>query len=115
MVAIVIFSLGVLGIIALQAKASQFSVDSEDRAHAAMFAAELVAMMWQQKTADLDPATISAWQNRVQASGSGLPSPSATSQFDPTTKMATITIDWRSPWLRSNEQSHSYTTQVMIP
>lgn len=115
LVAMMVFSLGVLCVVALLTKALQFSTDSEDRTRAAMLASELAATMWQQKNADLDSATILAWQNRVQASGSGLPSMTVTSHYDQATKMATITIDWKSPWLRANEQSHRYMTQVVIP
>lgn len=114
LIAMLIFSLGVLGIVALRAKASQYSVDSEDRTRAAMFASELATTMWQSKSTSLDSTTISAWQTRVQASGSGLPSATASSSVD-SSGMATITISWKAPWRKSSEQSNTYSTQVIIP
>ncbi len=52
LVAIVIFSVGMLGVVGLQARAIQLSVDSEDRNRAAQLADDIVATMWTQGTTD---------------------------------------------------------------
>lgn len=46
MVAIVIFSIGILGIVGMQARSTQMMSDSVFRAQAAQLASELVAEMW---------------------------------------------------------------------
>lgn len=114
LIAILLFSIGVLGIVALQAKASQFSVDSEDRTRAAMFANELVTQMWELQSTSLDSTTIASWQARVTASTSGLPSATATSSVD-SSGVATVTITWKAPWRKSAEQDNTYVTQVQMP
>jgi type IV pilus assembly protein PilV len=113
LISILLFSIGVLGIVALQARASQFSVDSEDRSRAALFANQLVSQMWARKSTSLDAATISSWQAQVSASGSGLPSGSGSVSVD--NGLATVTITWKAPWRKSTEQSNSYVTRVVVP
>ena len=46
LVSVLLFSFGLLGLIALEAKAINFSVDSEDRNRAAVFANEIASTMW---------------------------------------------------------------------
>lgn len=115
LIAILVFSFGVLGIVALEASATQFSVDAEDRTRAALFASELATQMWASNTTALDADTLSAWQARVEAAGSGLPSASASSVVDPATGLATITITWKAPWRKRSEQTNTYSTKVMLP
>lgn len=115
LIAILLFSFGLLGIIGLQAKAQQFSVDSEDRTRAALFANELSSLMWMQKSADVAAADVAAWQGRIAASGSGLTNGDGSYSFDSATKLATIIITWKTPWKKAAEQSSTYTTQVLIP
>lgn len=114
LISILLFSLGVLGIVALQAKASQFSVDSEDRTRAALLANQIVSQMWAQQSTTLDAATLSSWQAQVSATGSGLPAASGSVSVD-SAALATVTISWKAPWRKSAEQANSYVTKVMIP
>ncbi|KAF7600229.1 MAG: type IV pilus modification protein PilV [Candidatus Dactylopiibacterium carminicum] len=114
LVSILVFSLGVLGIVALLAKSTQFSVDAEDRTRAAMLANELASQMWENQSTSLDSGVISTWQARVQATGSGLPSASATCSVD-SSGLATITVTWKALWRKSDEQANTYSTQVLIP
>ncbi|GAA5157921.1 type IV pilus modification protein PilV [Viridibacterium curvum] len=65
LIAILLFSVGILGMVALQARASQISVNSEDRALAAMLANEMVAEMWAQNSVT---ASTAGWQARIAAS-----------------------------------------------
>lgn len=46
LISILIFSFGVLGLIGLEARAINFSVDAEDRNRAALFASEVASNMW---------------------------------------------------------------------
>jgi type IV pilus assembly protein PilV len=114
LISILVFSLGVLGIVALQAKASQFSVDAEDRTRAALLASELVSQMWAQSSTTLSSSTLTAWQSRVTDSSSGLLNATGTSSVD-SAGLATIKISWKAPWRKSAEQANNYITQVLIP
>lgn len=69
LVAIVVFSFAILGLIGLQARAISFSVNADDSNRAALLANEMVATMWAQRTvsnADLS-GQISTWQTRAQS------------------------------------------------
>ena len=58
LISILIFSFALLGLVALQARAVQFSVNAEDRNRAALLANELVATMLTQQSVDV--GTLSA-------------------------------------------------------
>lgn len=116
LVALLLFSFGVLGFVALQAKATGFSMDSEDRTRAAMLADELISTMWTAGTASLPDATITAWKNKVKAgAGSGLNVPDGA---DPTVTtnggVTTITIRWKPPYKGSSAALSQYVTTVSI-
>src|SRR5579871_4502097 len=66
LIAIVIFSFGLLGLIGLESKAINFSVDAEDRNRAAVFANDIASNMWLKGTVTVDAATLAAWQNSVK-------------------------------------------------
>jgi type IV pilus assembly protein PilV len=115
LIAILIFSIGLLGIVAMQAKGQQFSVDSEDRTRAALLASDLVNKMWEAKSTTIASADYTAWQSSVSATGSGLVNGAGTYSVDTSSGVATVTITWKAPWRKSTEQSNTYTTQVQIP
>jgi type IV pilus assembly protein PilV len=107
---LLIFSIGILGLVGLQTQAIQFSANAEDTNRAALLASDLVAKMWvQQLTAD----DVTQWQKRVADSELGLPNGTGTvEQVDG--GVTQITITWRSP--RSPKGSENrYVTQVVIP
>ena len=117
MVSLLIFSLGVLGMVAMQAKAIAYAVDAEDRSRAAMLASEIVAAMWSEGTDS--PGIYDTWLERVaDTTVSGLPN--ATGAIASTTDSSThikttkVTITWRSPSKASTE-TNTYFTQVVIP
>lgn len=117
MVSLLIFSLGVLGMVAMQGKAITYAVDAEDRSRAAMLASEIVAAMWSEGTDS--PGIYDTWLTRVaDAKVSGLPN--ATGQIASTTDSGThikttkVTITWRSP-SRGSTETNTYFTQVVIP
>jgi type IV pilus assembly protein PilV len=119
LVSILLFSLGVLGMIGLQARAIGFSVDAEDRNRAALFANELATVMWMTKstTIDLTSGTPS-WEDRVKdATLNGLPS--GTVSITPVgaafPNSADILITWRTPQRGTNEQDSQLTTRVTVP
>ncbi len=105
LVSILIFSFGILGLVGMQARATQYSIDAEDRNRAALFADDLAAQMRLARTVSLTSAQIATWTSRVQGldpvtsapTGSGLPNATVTVTPDVTTNTAVIDITWRHP------------------
>jgi type IV pilus assembly protein PilV len=112
LVSVLLFSLGLLGLIGLQARAVTFSVDAEDRNRAAMLANELVAQMWLMRTTTLSPDAVDAWQQRVKdPKTGGLPNGEGTVAADGAGK-ANVTITWQAP---SRSTGSQLKTHVELP
>lgn len=110
LVSVLIFSFGILGLVAMQVRATQYSVDAEDRNRAALLADDLAAQMRLARTVTLPTAQITAWQTRVaDATTQGLPSGIATITVAGNT--ALITITWQQP--RSTLTSQLVTEVVL--
>jgi type IV pilus assembly protein PilV len=114
MVSLLIFSLGVLGMVAMQGKAISYAVDAEDRSRAALLANEIVAAMWLEGTDN--PSIKTGWIARVKNPAvSGLPNADdPTVETDADTKITTVTITWRAPSKASSEKN-TYFTQLVLP
>jgi type IV pilus assembly protein PilV len=114
--ALLLFSLGLLGMVQLQARASQLSVDAEDRSRAALLANEMVASMWAQRTLTVDDATLQAWQSKVaDTAAGGLPGGRALVINDQP-RLAVISIAWKiDDRLANDVRVHRYITQVVMP
>jgi len=114
LVVIVLFSFGLLGLVNLQARAIQVSVNAEDSNRAALLANELVSAMWTNNTANLPAAVVSTWQARVAASATtGLPSGLGTVAV--AANVTRITITWTQPGQLAGAQASTYITEVVIP
>ena len=115
LVAIVLISFGILGLVSLQARAAQYSVSAEDSQRAALLAGELAATMWGTNTVSLDAAVIDAWELRVaDASVAGLPNATGTVDVDVTGRIARITVQWRANHAATGQENR-YVTDVVIP
>jgi type IV pilus assembly protein PilV len=116
LVSLLIFSLGFLGLVGLQARAVQFSSGAENRSRAALLANEIVSTMWTQQSTSLSSSQIEAWQARLSDMAvSGLPNVQGIISPPDTDGTVTITIKWHAPSNKSTDQDSSYTTQVTIP
>ena len=120
LVAVLIFSFGLLGLIGLQSRAMQFSGDADGGNRAAALAGEIAAYMHMARTGDVTNAGLAgpyaAWVSKVAdpASG-GLPGGTGTVTFvgAPTAaSAATIQITWTTP---ANLLPRRYTTQFLDP
>ena len=89
LIALLIFTLGVLGMVKMQAVSTANSVNSEDRATAALLANDLVAELWAAKSA-AKPGDFSAWDSRVGSTLRG--GTTLGTSFSGNT--ATIQINW---------------------
>ena len=99
LVSILILSFGILGIVGLQARAINFSVDAEDRNRAALLANEAATDMWVNRSVTIPAPLLSAWQTKVASpTAGGLPSGSGTVTPVPgSSNSADITITWLAP------------------
>jgi type IV pilus assembly protein PilV len=118
LIALLVFTIGVLGMVKMQAVSTANSVNSEDRATAALLANDLIAELWAAKSA-AQPSDFSAWKTRVSSalrSGDG-----STTTFSSATNTATIVITWKRQMgmdlesaASSTQQTATYATQVII-
>lgn len=120
LVSILLFSFGILGLVGLQARATQFSLDAEDRNRAALFADDLAAQMRLARTVSLSTAQIDAWTRRVQGldaadqpTGLGLPNATVDVTPDLATNTAVIEIEWRHP-RQADDETSRLRTQVVL-
>jgi type IV pilus assembly protein PilV len=114
LVAILIFSFGLLGFVGLQARAIQFSVGAEDSNRASLLANEMAATMVLKNTVDTAALAtdITAWQARASSPATGLPN-GAASAAQTTASAVTLTLTWRAP--SASGTPSKYVTQVYLP
>jgi len=116
LVSLLIFSIGILGMVGLQVAATQNSANAEYRTMASSLANDIVSQMWLRRTSNPTNANLSsditAWQSRVTASN--LPNASAT-VVRAADGITTITVTYRPPSKKSTENSNQYVTQIVIP
>ena len=102
LVALLLFSVCLLGIVAMHARAISLSADAQYRNRAALLANEMVSAMWlNMKDKDCSAADTQA---------TGLPDGKCV--ISTQGKTTTITITWKAP---ANDQESSYTTTVVLP
>jgi type IV pilus assembly protein PilV len=112
LIVVLLFSFGLTGLVAIQARAVQYSVSAEDTGRAALLANELAAQMWAANTVNLPTADIDAWTARVSdASSGGLPNGTAAVTIDG--NVARVTIQWRAPRAAVGQESR-YVTDILI-
>lgn len=114
LVSVLLFSLGILGLIGLQVRAINYSVEVEDRNRAAMLANEIASAMWLSNSVTIDTeAGTPSWADRVSAAlpgGTVVVAPEATIP-----NSANVTIDWAPPQRKTNEAARSrLTTRVTL-
>ncbi len=125
LVALLIFSFGVIGLIALEASAINFSVDAEDRNRATLFANDVASTMWltgtvvyyssAQETAAA-AAQVATWQANIKnlTLPTGLPGGTLTiTQTGTTTNSVDITITW-TPTTDATSTPRQLTTRVIL-
>ena len=128
LIAILIFSLGILGVVGLQAIAVQQSTDARYRADAAQLVDRLIGQMW---TSDRTPANLKklfktcstdtcseylAWHKAVAKALPGVPAtgPTAPSVDVDDKGRVTISIFWRAPADAAGDKPHQYNATAQI-
>ncbi len=117
LVAILIFSFGLLGFVGLQARAIQFSLGAEDTNRAALLANDMAATMTMLKTVNTsDPALaarIVTWQDAASSVAAGMPNGQAS--VSSSGNVATIQLTWRATSASSADQNRYVTQYTHIP
>lgn len=115
MVAIMVFALGILGLVGIQAAMTREQTNSKIRTDAAYLASQLIGEMW----ADIPNLSQYAsgscngygkcadWANKVAVN---LPSGSSTVTVNATTGDVTVTLSWTMP----GGDAHQYVTATTI-
>jgi type IV pilus assembly protein PilV len=114
LVSVLIFSLGILGLIGLQARAISLSSDAEDRNRAALLANEVATIMWINKSTTVATAELDAWKARVADPLTGGLS-TGVGDVTPDGTAAVITITWKPPSRKDDEAGSTLTTRVVLP
>lgn len=113
MVAVLLVSFGLLGLISLIARSTQYAVGTEDSQRAALLAGEMSAAMWGGNAVTVNAAALTAWQARVaDVSQGGLPD--GLGDVTVTAGVARITVSWHPPQAAAGERNR-YFTEVEIP
>lgn len=121
LIAILIFSLGILALVGLQATAINQSTDARYRSEAALLANDIIGQMW---ATDRQPATLQAnfntggalyntWLPRVRAALPGVAANPPTIVVDGQ-GVATVTINWLAPYEAPNTPAHNYLVVAQI-
>ena len=130
MVAVLIFSFGILGLVALQSSATQLTSNANYRVNAAMFADQVISQMWTDPVNMANYATGGAqyttWVKTINCSTSSSPTclPGVTANpptiaIGPgvsynglnTNYLVTVTINWQAP---NDSTPHSYVSIATI-
>ena len=94
LVSLVIFTLGVVGLVGMQTRALQASTDAQDRNIAALLANSLTSEMWVVKSTAPGDSVVTAWKAQVEAS---LPNGEGDVMQNTAGTDATISVKWLSP------------------
>lgn len=121
LIALLLFSLGILGLVGMQAVSARVTADAQYRAEASMHADKLISEMRSSgnpATVALDYAAgsekLQAWIDEIQAPQTGLPGandypPTVTIDGAPST--VTVSIFWKMP---GESKEHQFVTVATI-
>lgn len=122
LIGILIFSMGILAIVGLQATSIKLASDAKYRSDASLLANQLIGKMWGSdrtaatlKSAYESGSTYNAWASQVQAtlpgvSGSNLPVVSVSTAAS-SVGQVTVTVYWQSP-AESNRHTYNLIAQI---
>jgi type IV pilus assembly protein PilV len=117
MMALLIFSVGLLGLLGLEARVMNISTDSENRNRAAVIASEVASQMWLNNTvAPATPAYTAMVANAGNQTLGGLPGGVvAVTPVGTTTNAADITVTWTEISDVAAGTLSTLTTRVILP
>lgn len=103
LIAILIFSLGILGLVGLQATTTQSTTLAKTRVEASFVASQRIAEIW----GDLDNI---ATAEETDTAVTGLPEGKRTTKVEDT-NLVTVSVTWKMP---NDDATYSYTTVARI-
>jgi type IV pilus assembly protein PilV len=113
LIAILLFSIGILGLVGLQTISTQNSVNAGERTIAGSLANDMVSQMWLRNTTDISTVPLktdlTAWQTKVASA-----LPNASGNVASSNGIATITISWKSPSKKNSDNQNKLETSVAI-
>jgi type IV pilus assembly protein PilV len=104
MIAILIFSMGVLAIVGLQAAMIKNTADSKSRAEASYIAQQRIGLMWS------DPGNLASYLEADTNISTLLPGGTRT-VTQPVAGQFTVTVTWQQP---GDQAQHNFTTTARI-
>jgi type IV pilus assembly protein PilV len=117
MIAILIFSMGILALMGMQAQSVKNTGDAKYRADASFLANKVIASMWTADPVNLTGdfqtggAKFLQWRdNDVRGTSTGLPGGDATVQFG-ANRLVTVRVLWQAP---QDTTQHNYTTVTQV-
>jgi type IV pilus assembly protein PilV len=132
-IAILIFSMGILAIVGMQASAIKNSGDAKYRSEASLLANELLGRMWVSDRTGTDPLqpaltlqtnfqggggadglAYTAWFAQVQATLPGSSTDAPTVTVDPASGRVSVTVRWKAPNEPASAAAHSYAVAAQI-
>lgn len=129
-IAILIFSMGILAIVGMQASAVKSSTDAKYRSEASLLVNELIGQMWVgnrtqanlqaafQGGSGTDGASYTAWYSTVQATLPGAaanpPTVNIVPGTDPATSVVTVAVRWKAPNEPAADPAHQFTIVAQI-
>lgn len=115
LVAILIFSTGLMGLIALQTVTVQNATNAQYRSLAASLSNDIVTQMWIRKTADPAVTSLAAdivsWKDRVESSDL----PNAKGIVERTGGITSVIVQYKLPFKLETDNPNQFATQVVIP
>ena len=114
LISTVLVTVGLIGVVGLQARAVQYSVSAEDQLRATQLANELASQMWTSRTTNLPSTVTAAWAARVaDATRSGLPN--GLGEVEVTGNRARIKVSWRPVNAPATQALNRFVTDVTLP
>jgi type IV pilus assembly protein PilV len=110
LVAMLVVTFGVLGLVGLQARAMQHSASAEDTSRAALLANEVATVLWSRRDATLPEDALAEWQARVADPAQGGLT-NGVGMVTVAAGMVVIELKWQPPKARADAWNR-YVTQV---
>lgn len=120
LLAILIFSIGVLAVIGMQTASIKAVSDAKYRADAAFLANQVIGEMWLDRpnlgsyaySSGTPPSSITAWVNKVQATLPGAATNNPTIVIG-ANNLVTVTVRWQPPRTGSNQAANIHNHVVV--
>ena len=112
LIAVLLISLALLGLVSMQARTVQLSTEAEDVQRASLLAGELGTAMLMNKTLDVPADQLEDWQALVASPASG-GLPGAVGSVTVASGVARVRIEWSPP--RAAGASSVYLTDITLP